>query len=125
MVAELLPCVNIADMHLNARDLDSRDRVPDSIAVMRKCSCVDYNAVKAGSRGMELINDSSFVVRLKNLALKSLLLSAVDNISVEDVDRRAAVNSRLALAEEIKIWAMYNKNIFYNSKISFESFTLF
>ena len=105
MVAELLPCVNIADMHLNARDLDSRDCVPDSIAVMRKCSCVDYNAVKAGSRGMELINDSSLVVRLKDLALKSLLLSAVNNISVEDVDRRAAVNSRLALAEEIKILA--------------------
>ncbi len=72
MMPKRFTLMNIAQMYLNRREGSGGDRISDRDAGMRVGSGIDQDAVMLSDRGMNRIDQSTLMIRLKgrNLHLK-------------------------------------------------------
>src|ERR1700731_2419159 len=108
MTMQLVPRVNIGNMHLDDRPFESLERVEHRNR--RECeSCrVDNDRISLISRGLNEIDQSFFVVRLMKQQLGACGLRKLLTACLDCGKRRQAVNVWLTHAEKIEARAIQN-----------------
>ena len=77
---------------------------------MRESAWVEYHALARFARGVERVNQFSFVVALESLKLSPKLGRTCRHSSLELLQRHVAVNLRVALAQEVQVGAVDEGN---------------
>jgi len=80
---------------------------------MRKRARVDDHAIGFPAVIVQAIDQPAFMIRLKENRLEVAELGKSGNRVIQLFERHAAINFRLALAEEIQIWAVSNEDFFH------------
>lgn len=103
VVSERLPRMNIGDMTLNERNVNTQQRIANGDACVRECAGVDDNHVNIASCLMNAVDDRALPIRLESVEFRAqvgtLLVAGIDDI----VEGCAAVEMGLAGAEEVEV----------------------
>ncbi len=103
MVAERLARVDVAHVHLDGGQIHRRDGVAQGVGVVGQRAGVDQDAVGPIARGVDRVNQRALVVRLEDTQLDPRLIRRRLQHRVDLVQRRAAIDARLARAEQVQV----------------------
>src|SRR5277367_2056664 len=110
MMPESLALVHIGDMHLDDRPRERVKRVEDGDRGVGEGGGIDDDAGGALAGGVNEVDDLVFAIALMELDLKPELLADAAAVRLDVGQRLAAVDLRLALAEQIEIGSVQDNN---------------
>ena len=106
MMAEVLALVDVGNVHFDDRPVEGVERVEDGDGSVGEGGGVDDDAGGASAASMDPVDDLVFAVALAELDLEPELGPYAAAVRLDVGQRLAAVNLRLALAEQIEIGAV-------------------
>ena len=113
MVAELLPGVDVGQMHLHAGQADGGDGVPQSHAGVGVGGGVEHHPVTPGAGVVEGVHQSAFVVGLEEFQLHPQLPSFLQQPAVDGFQGVLPVNSLFPDAQKIQVGAVDHHDFFH------------
>ncbi len=110
-MAEGFAPVDVGQVNFDEAQRDSSQCVAQSNTCMRKSAGVDDDEVRSiGARQMNTIDQSTFVVGLEKSKLRAFALGYWSQLSFDIRQRAAAIDSRLARAQQVQIGSVQNEN---------------
>ena len=98
--------VDVREVHLDERQLDRRQRVANGEARVRVRAGVDHDAVDLAAQCVDRVDELALAVVLRELQLRAELRRDSAQRALDVGERLAAVQRRLASAEQIQIRAV-------------------
>lgn len=106
---EGFPLVHVGDMHLDDRDLDSANRIPDGNGIMGERCGIEHNPVYSPQAAMQMINYRAFGIGLKKIECHTQALGFGRNFCIDLIQRLASVDSYLPPSKHVQVGTMNNR----------------
>ena len=103
VLAELLPCEDVREVHLDDGQPRSRERIAQRDTRVSQAAGIDEDAVGPGSGLLDAVDQRPLVIRLEELDLGAPLLGRRGEISVDLLQAGGAVDLGLAGAEQVEV----------------------
>src|SRR5919112_2029917 len=101
MFSKIFSLIDIGNMNFDGGDTGSDKCIAHSDTGMGVGCRIDYNSAEVSWSLLNPVNQFTFIIRLTNLHGDSQLLGEGTNFSPDFFQCNAAINFRLALAQEI------------------------
>ena len=109
-LSEILTGIYVRNVHFNGRYADCLECIGNCYACVRVCRRIHYYAVNFIIRLLDLIDDISLMVRLKEINLNALFVGVILYFFKEIGIVLSAVNIRFSDAEHIDVRTVNNQN---------------
>src|SRR5208282_5662073 len=103
MAPEVLALMHVGDVHFDDGPFESMERVEDGDRRVGEGSRIDDDAGRASPRFVDPVDDLVLAIALMELDLEPELAADAPAIRLDLGEHLAAVNLRLALAEQVEI----------------------
>lgn len=110
MMTEFLAAMHIREVHLNHRKLSRLQRIVQrhrGVGVRRR---VDNNCRTTSTSTLNLIHQSTLMIRLHKLNIKTMIRRALTHHTLNIVQRGVAVHLGAALPKQVQIRSIKHKN---------------
>ena len=113
MMTERLTLMNVRDMNLEERDVDTCQSIPQRHAGMRQAARVDDDGVDMISLClMDTVDQRSLMIALEAGQFSAGGLDKRMHVGDDIVESRSSVNIRFPCTQQIQVRAVQKKNVF-------------
>ena len=110
MMTELLTTMHIRQMHLNHRKLSRLQRIVQRHRSVRVRRRVDNNRRATSTSTLNLIHQSTLMIRLHKLNIKTMIRRALTHHTLNIVQSGVAVHLGAVLPKQVQIRSIKHKN---------------